>query len=365
MYGNAEARNMKLLSHHLLDGFGAVGEGVSLQIAPDGRRILWLAHESAPKNFSALDVSDPRAPRLLVQTTLPHARLRSNSLEVVGNLMVVAYQTSQAGLSPAGFEVFDVATPESPRSIGFYDLAGSGSRGCHQLWFVDGETVHISGSAPDLTARDARDDQIYQIVSVRNPTQPQLLGRWWPPGVMEGDAQPPPTRVAAPFGTAIRAHNTNVWPQRPDRAYLGYLDAGAYILDISNRAAPRPVSQWRNAPPMKGFTHTMLPLFGRNLAVVADESIKNNAQDWPKLLWVLDISDEAAPLAISTCPIDDPERYFTRGGRFGAHNLYENYPHPQSFRSERFVVGTFFNGGVRVFDLNNPFQPKEHAYFVP
>src|SRR5262245_29952390 len=52
--------NFKLIAHHLLDGFGCVGEGMSIQIAPDGRRILWLAHESAPKNFTAVVVSDPR-----------------------------------------------------------------------------------------------------------------------------------------------------------------------------------------------------------------------------------------------------------------------------------------------------------------
>src|SRR6516162_9605838 len=40
--------NFKLIGHHLLDGFGGMGEGMSIQIAPDGRRILWLAHESAP-----------------------------------------------------------------------------------------------------------------------------------------------------------------------------------------------------------------------------------------------------------------------------------------------------------------------------
>ena len=40
-------RNFKLLSHHELNGFGGMGEGMSVQIAPDGRRILWLAHESS------------------------------------------------------------------------------------------------------------------------------------------------------------------------------------------------------------------------------------------------------------------------------------------------------------------------------
>jgi hypothetical protein len=56
--------NFNLLAHHELDGFGGMGEGMSVQIAPDGRRILWLAHESAPKNFTAVDVSDPRQPNL-------------------------------------------------------------------------------------------------------------------------------------------------------------------------------------------------------------------------------------------------------------------------------------------------------------
>jgi len=55
--------NFKLLAQHELDGFGGMGEGMAVQVAPDGRRIIWLAHESAPKNFTAVDVSDPRKPR--------------------------------------------------------------------------------------------------------------------------------------------------------------------------------------------------------------------------------------------------------------------------------------------------------------
>src|SRR5258705_5266971 len=70
--------NFKLLAQHELDGFGGMGEGMSVQIAPDGRRIIWLAHESAPKNFTAVDVSDPRKPKVLVQTDLPQGYIRSN-----------------------------------------------------------------------------------------------------------------------------------------------------------------------------------------------------------------------------------------------------------------------------------------------
>ena len=104
--------NMNLLAHHTLDGLGGMGEGVSIQCLPQGRRVLWIAHENAPKNFTPVDVTEPRAPRVLVQTELPHASMRSNSLDVSGNLMAVAYQVSKPGLAPAGFELFDIGVPE-------------------------------------------------------------------------------------------------------------------------------------------------------------------------------------------------------------------------------------------------------------
>src|ERR1700738_17118 len=109
--------NFKLIAQQPLDGLGGGGEGMASQIAPDGRRILWLAHESAPKNFTAVDVSDPRNPKVVVQTDLPQAHMRSNSLETCGNLMAVAYQTQKKGLEPAGFELFDISVPEKPKSI--------------------------------------------------------------------------------------------------------------------------------------------------------------------------------------------------------------------------------------------------------
>ena len=29
------------------------------------------------------------------------------------------------------------------------------------------------------------------------------------------------------------------------------------------------------------------------------------------------------------------------------------------------MYATFFNGGIRVFDTTNPFQPQEVAYYIP
>ena len=116
--------NFKLLAHHELGGFGGMGEGMAIQVAKDGRRIIWLAHESAPKNFTAVDVSDPRRPKVVVQTDLPQSFMRSNSLELTGDIMAVAYQTQKAGQQPAGFELFDIAVPEQPKSIAFVDASG-------------------------------------------------------------------------------------------------------------------------------------------------------------------------------------------------------------------------------------------------
>jgi len=359
-----DTRNMRPLSQHSLGGFGNVGEGMSIQLTHDRRRILWLAHESAPKNVTAVDVTDPRKPAVVLQTDLPHERMRSNNLDVVGDLLVIAYQTSAPGLTPAGFEILDVADPTRPRRIGFFDASGPTSRGVHHLWFVDGSYVHCASGAPDFTPRNPKDDQCYRIIDIRRPSKPVEVGRWWLPGTRDGDAEPPLPRHPK-FDTGYRAHNTNVYPQRPDRAYIGYLDGGAIVLDIADMGHPKMVARWDYHPPMPGFCHTVLPLFEPGLLVVSDESIKDGAVDWPKLVWVLDNHVETRPLPIATCPLPPLKKFARRGGRFGAHNLHENRPGPGIWHSEKIVVGTFFNGGVRAFDLSDPFRPVEVAYAVP
>ena len=358
------AWNMKLLSQHELAGFGGIGEGINMQLTKDGRRILWLAHESAPKNFTAVDVTDVKNPKLVVQTELPHAKVRSNSLDVVGNLMVVAYQTKEWGQKPAGFDLFDVSQPAEPRLISHFDASGPCSRGAHCVWFVDGEYVHLSSGAPDFEPIDAKDDQFYRIIDVRNPSKPTEAGRWWLPGTRKGDSEPPPKRHPK-FDAGFRTHNTNVYPQRPDRAYVGYIDGGAIILDISDKSRPKMVSRWIYSPPYNGFTHTVMPLFERGLAIVSDECVKDAGEDWPKLTWVVDARDETNLVPVATLPLPAVETFAKRGGRYGSHNMHENQPGPASFRSEKIIVATFFNGGVRAYDISNPYQPQEIAYYVP
>ena len=364
-HDQAMALNMKLISHHELDGFGGMGEGIAMQQADDGRRILWMAHESAPKNFTGMDVTDPRSPRVVVQTELPHMQMRSNSLDVAGNLMVVAQQTRTVGMQPAGIDIYDITTPEAPRRISHFDCSGPHSRGVHAVWFVDGKTVHMASGAPDFQPHNPKDDQFYRIVDISDPARPREKGRWWYPGTRVGDPQPQPARLPEQFDTGFRAHNTNVFPERPDRAYVGYIDGGAIVLDIGDPSNIRVVSQWNHSPPFNGFTHTVLPLFGRDLWVVSDECVQDDGKDWPKLVWMVDARSEANPVPIGTFPAPPFDAFARRGGRFGAHNLHENLPLPVSFRSESLIIGTFFNAGVRAYDVSDPYRVREVAYFVP
>ena len=358
------ALNMKLIAHNELAGFGGVGEGINMQKTKDGRRILWLAHESAPKNFTGVDVTDPRNPRMIVQTDLPHADVRSNSLDVVGDIMAVAYQTKKWGLKPAGFDLFDVSKPEQPKLISHFDTSGPHSRGAHCVFFVDGEYVHLTSGSPDFEPTHPKDDQFYRIIDVRNPSKPTEVGRWWYPGTRKGDTAPPPPRHPK-FDGGYRPHNTNVYPKKANRAYVAYIDGGAWILDIGDKSKPKPVGHLQYSPPYNGFTHTVLPLIERGYLIISDECVKDNGEDWPKLTWVVDARVESNLVPVATLPLPPAENFIKRGGRYGSHNLHENQPGPCSFRSETLIFATFFNGGVRAFDLTNPLQPKEAGYFVP
>jgi hypothetical protein len=54
--------------------------------------------------------------------------------------------------------------------------------------------------------------------------------------------------------------------------------------------------------------------------------------------------------------------FCSRGGRFGGHSTNESMD-PVFYKKLAFI--TFFNGGVRVVDVRDPYAPKEVGYFIP
>ena len=359
-----EIKNMKLISHHDLNGYGNIGEGVAIHKTRDGRRIFYMAHVAAPKDITSVDVTDINNPKLIAQTDLDYPHLRSNSLSIVGDTMLVAYQSTDHNQPGTGVGVYDISNAEEPRRIGFWNAQGPGSKGCHCLWWVDGEYAHLSSGTPDSRPTNNKDDQFYVILDVKNPSNPVEAGRWHFPGTQEGDSAPPLARHPQ-FDAGHSLHNANVYPDRPDRAYCAWKDSGVVTLDISDKSNISMIANLNYAPPFPGFTHTVLPMFNREMLVVTQESVRQGGEDWPKLVWLMDNRVESNPIITSTLPMADTEDFFNRPGRYGAHNVYENQPGETSLINEDLVFGTFFNAGIRVFDIKNPFQPEEVAYFVP
>ena len=67
------AHNLKLIGHPDLGGAPNADEGMGVKITPDGRRILYIAHENPPMAMSILDVTDPSKPTPLWQLPIPDA----------------------------------------------------------------------------------------------------------------------------------------------------------------------------------------------------------------------------------------------------------------------------------------------------
>jgi hypothetical protein len=358
--------NLRLIGHHDLRGASNVGEGLALKVTPDGRRLFYIAHENPPAALSILDVTDPSRPELLWQLPVPSPDVRGNSLALRGDTLLLANQIKHAGPQPAGFQVYDLTDPVQPREVAFFDTSGPHSKGVHFVSFMDGRYAHITTGSADFVPNHPQDHQFYMIVDLQDRTQPHEVGRWWLPGQRQDDAEPPLVRHEARYDFGFRPHNVLCFPERPDRAYLGYIDGGVVILDIADPTRPRLVSRLDYHPPFPGFTHTVLPLFERNLLVVSDEATGDDGLDWPKLLWMVDLREEQNPVIISTFPSPEGFEALHRvGGRIGAHNIHENDPEPGSARLQNTVVATWFSAGLRVYDISNPFRPEEIAAFLP
>jgi hypothetical protein len=197
------------------------------------------------------------------------------------------------------------------------------------------------------------DDRIWVIVDMSDPTAPAEAGRWWWPGQWMGGGE----QATWPEGRRYAAHHALL---DGDRAYLGYGDAGLVVLDISAVSAPTRLSDLSWTP--GGDTHTCLPLPGRDLLVVTDETVTDRCAGEEHLVRLVDVSDPTRPAVVSVCP--PPEGDFCdRGLRFGPHNTHEN--RPGSYRSADLVFVTYFNAGLRVYDVSDAAAPVEVAHWVP
>jgi hypothetical protein len=356
--------NLELLGHSTLNGAGKGGEGLALK-QYGSTTILFLAHESGPQCFSVIDVTSSADPVVLKQIPVEAEFVRCNSLGLSGNILVVARQSEKVGQPHGGIKVYDVTDASNPQLVSYLDLTGPNSRGTHYLTFTDGRFAYLSTGAKDFVPKNPQDDQMLMIVDLQNPKSPKELGRWWLPGTRVGDEVPEPARVN-PFDSGFRLHTPLVSPERPDRAYLGWIDGGIVVLDISDKTKPKEVSRisWQSLN--EGFMHTVVPILDRGLLVASQESTKEDCMDWPMRITIVDIQNETRPHPLAVLP--PPANFFDlchSGGRFGAHNINLNHMPEVSRVLKNTVVTAQFAGGLRIYSIQNPREPKEIAYFAP
>jgi hypothetical protein len=353
-----ETENMRLVGHHDLNGIGD-----AMQIVKQGN-YCYVAHVGYNDlALSILEVSDPENPKLVRQ--LPKSKnAHSHKVQIVGNTMIMNSEyisyVKRADDDPpiTGVFVFNLDDPENPKQVGFYDVPGG--RGVHRIWFRDMPYAHLSAQV-----RGA-ERQGYQIVDLSDPANPKQAGEWWAPGTFQDD--PDPWEILDPHFQ----HDLGVHGVIPlgDRGYCSCLDAGLVILDLSDLKNIRVISRLNWCPPYAGFSHTSLPLPGRGLLVEVCEAHRGpHEREMDRRIWMIDIRDERQPVMISSLPRPRPgkkwgvDSYYDLPGRFGPHNIHENYA--DSFVSEEIVFSTWFNGGVRIHDIGDADRPAEIGFFVP
>lgn len=265
---------------------------------------------------------------------------------------VVAVEALDPSL-PTGFKVFSLADPTRPRELAFYRMLG---RGVHRMKFVDVPYAYMSGSDVGFH----QDRQTFMVFDLSDPTKPVETGRWWLPGTNVGAGERP-TWLEVRW---VWNHHANIVG---DRAYCSWWDAGVVILDISDRSRPEIVTHLTfddmSAPPrVAGSTHSVWPIPERGLLIVTEEELTDNVQSYKKYVRVIDISNERRPRQISILP-EPVGDYSHRGGRFGPLNLHER--RLSSYQNADEVFVTYFNAGVRVYDIRDPFHPREVALHVP
>ena len=361
------ARNMRIVGH---SDQGGRPDGVQVMVH---RGFAYVGHMFS-KGFSIIDVRDAKKPRAVNYVAAPPNTWNIH-LQTHGELLLVinakdmfaaaefaderAYYSGALGKTvgtaeakrtrdwSAGLAVYDISKPEAPRRIGFMPVDGGG---IHRIWYTGGRWAYVSVLLDGFT------DYIFMTVDMSDPANPREAGRWWIPGMNLAAGETPSWPQTRRYGL----HHAII---QGDTAYAAWRDAGMVVLDIADRTKPKLIVHKNWSPPFGGGTHNCLPLPDRELLVVLDEAVLDHQEDGLKLIWIFDNRVRENPVSISTLPTPAEADYRAKAGHFGPHNVHEN--RPGSFVSSQLIFATYQNAGIRVFDISDPFIPKEAGALVP
>ena len=253
-----------------------------------------------------------------------------------------------------GIYIWDVSDPERPERLGHF---ATGGHGTHRNYYDGGRYVHLTAAAEGFSGR------IYRIVDIDDPKHPVEVGRWWVPGQWAAGGEKAAPDVSLHGGPYVVG----------DRAYLPYRSAGIVIVDISNLKKPEFVSQLSVSPPfMRLFgIHTAMPFPKRKIVTANSEAIREDCDEPLCFAGIVDVSNEKEPRLVSLLPTPAPPEGFPHknfcefGGRFGPHNQHQPQNQKSLYHNDNLLFMTWFNAGLRIFDISDHLLPKEVGYFVP
>jgi hypothetical protein len=348
------AHNIEILGYHDLAGRPAFK--LAMQEV-NGRWYLYMGH-LWHRGWTILDVTDPADPQHVAFIPGPE-NTWTIQVQVAEGKLITALERIAPGWGGAegkeyseGVLIWDVSDPRRPEQLGHYR---TGSTGTHRNFYDGGTLMHVAGGAPGY------DGKIYHVVDISDPSKPKQVSRF---ALKEQEKNMPKTE--GKFSLHGPAHIEG------DRAYLSYGDGGAIILDMSDINRPRMISRlvFRGITATQGI-HTFLPLPRRKIALVNDEAIRENGDENLNMAGIVNIGNEQQPRLMSLFPLPEPppesgfKNFYEKGGRFGPHN--HHHPNHQPCLEDRDDIAylTYFNAGLRVYDVRDPRTPTEIAYFVP
>jgi len=316
--------------------------------------------------WSIVDVTDPVNPKYL--KFIPGIANSWNiQVTLHDNLMIGAVQPKPPtwGGDPSkpggeGIIMWDISDPLNPKEVARWK---TGAGGTHRNSYPGGKYAFLSAGRMGFQGGN-----ILVILDVSDPTNPKEVGYWAQPGMntAAGERLKPNT----PYGFHGPANVS------PDGKMLTMAFApGLVNLDVTDPAHPKTIGALDFSPPFLSAgsqsLHTALPLWDRQLVEVNSEASAERCNEGLNFAGLVDNKDPAKPRMISLFPLPQPpagepyKNFCEKGGRFGPHNTNQEIHLPDVEKPGSLIYLTYFNAGLRVFNIKDPLNPKETGWFIP
>ncbi|PRD47767.1 hypothetical protein C5745_07575 [Sphingobacterium haloxyli] len=352
-----------------------------------GRWYLFTGH-FWDSGWSVTDVTDPANPKVVKFIPGP-PNTWTLQMELHGNIMV----TSLERIFPIfggndkpfteGVYLWDISDPLNPERLGHYTTGGSGT---HRNFYNGGNYMHLAAGMPGYMGN------IYVIVDISDPAKPVEVSRWWVPGQHESEEEyhyvtTRQVRHQLMHNGRDTSATTSHHPHHmfcgsdhevslhgppyvvDSLAFLPYGAAGMIVLDISDITKPRQVSRLDFSPPFHNRfgVHGALPITDQGIAFVNSEDV-SYGQGPLSHASIVDIRDIEDPKLLSLFPqplTPEGTSYRQEKGWSGPHNFNHLIHNPDVQPQGDLFYMTWFNAGLRVYDVADKYVPKEVGHFVP